>query len=210
MNPPKMTNPRRLLWLLGLLILPFVSCSQSSSSDINYDAMFHDAEQLILEAKWREAHFLLRIFLKENPSHPGAHFYLGRSYLFLADDFRPTIAEGELQTALALYRENGNNSFIDRFDSPNYFEIICNMESTKVAMKEYAFLLEFNAHPTIMQDSLQRARFYVEEARKVAPNNKDVLDYDSYVRSLEEPTFSKATLRNMAWTWLLHTYKVAA
>jgi hypothetical protein len=187
--------PKSHYWLLGMIILPLASCS--SAPTVDYDRMFHDAEQLMLEAQWRKAHTLLRIFLKENPDHPGAHFYLGRSYLYLEDDFRPLIAEGELQTALALYNENGEKSYIDRFNSPNYFPMICNIESAKVSLKEYAFLVNLNAPQRLVQLNVRKARHYVEEAKKISADSKDVQDYDAYIRELEQSTLSEASLNSL-------------
>ena len=186
--------PKSGAWLLGILVLPLISCSFSPPPAVDYDAMFDEAEALLLEAKWKEAHTVLREFLKANPDHPGAHFYLGRSYLFLEDDFRPTIAEGELQTALALYTENGGKSFIKRFNSPNYFPLICNIESAKVSIKEYAFLSEFKVPPGYLAAIVERARHYTEEARKISPNSNDVADFDELIGQLEIVTLPNGYL----------------
>lgn len=193
MNPEKTYRPKSLAWLLGLALLPMMACT-SSSPPVDYDAMFLEAEQLMLDAKWREAHTMLRVFLKDNPDHPGAHFYLGRSYLYLEEDFRPTIAEGELQTALALYYENGKHSYIDRFGNKHYFEMICNIASAKVSLKEYAFLVKYDVPDEKLRSVVKKARHYVTEAQKIGPKSNDVITYDQYVTELEELTFTEEFL----------------
>lgn len=171
--------------LLGVLMASSISCAPERPV-VDYDAMFAEAEILVLDAEWYKAHNLLREFLKANPNHPGAHFYLGRSYLFLEDDFRPRIAEGELQTALALYNENGGEFYIERFTSPNYFPMMCNIESAKVSMREHALLINFDMPPEFLADTVVRARYYTEEARKISPHSADVAVFDRIVTQMEE------------------------
>lgn len=150
-------------------------------------SLFARAEQLCLDQQWAEAQPVLREFLLQSPHHAGAHFYLGRAYM-LGPDFRPAVAEGELQLALKLYEASGKKSPIERF-SDEYFEIICNLESMKVLLKAIALESEQMAAvglpPGVRPELLERMHRYVDQAAAVQPDFKDVVDARNILRSLE-------------------------
>ena len=170
--------------LMGIFLsIILISCSKQEVEK-PVEENFAQGEFLILEARWDEARNYLREFLLDNPNHPGAHFYLGRSYLLWKEDFRPIIAEGELQMALQLFRDNDSQSYIDRFP-PSYFVVICNIESAKVLLIEFAIRQENGAPIEQLQPLVIRARRYVEAARKADPTHQDVIDSDALVQSAE-------------------------
>ena len=169
-----------------LFLLVLTSCSNSPTPEENAE-LFALGESLCLEQRWGEARIVLREFLMDNPNHPGAHFYLGRSYLFWEEDFRPAIAEGELQTAFQLFMENDLESQIDRF-SRKYFLIICNIETVKVCLKEYDFLQSLGAPKSRLRPIALRARMYLDVARRVDAEHKDVIDFEEPVRLIEAAT----------------------
>ena len=127
---------------------------------------------MCLEARWNEARAVLKQFLLHRPNHAGAHFYLGRAYLF-SDDFRPAIAEGELQTALELFIEGGRISPIERFGD-DYFELICYVESAKVCLLLTEYLQTQGVPEEAVKPLLRRAARYANEADAVMPGTKDV------------------------------------
>ncbi|MFP6615309.1 MAG: hypothetical protein VCB26_02775 [Candidatus Hydrogenedentota bacterium] len=178
------TIPRSLLRLFGIfLTFSLVSCAGSDTSESTED-LFARGEFLCLEQEWGEARNVLREFLLENPDHPGAHFYLGRSYLNWEESFRPVIAEGELQIALQLFYENNEISYIERFP-PTYFELICNIESVKVCLTEFAIVINLGAPKSQLLHLVARARKYLEAARNVIPDAPDVATYEKLVINME-------------------------
>lgn len=156
--------------LVGALSL-CIGCSTPSEVDPPVDLFAH-GEYLCREARWGEARDVLREFLLDNPDHAGAHFYLGRSYLFWEEDFRPIIAEGELQTALALYRESGEHH-IERFPD-DYFELICDVESVKVCIRQVDLMQQLGFPRQALVPVLDRAWRYTESAQKTLPDHPDV------------------------------------
>lgn len=180
---------KRLLGILGagLLVLGILffayTRSQPTAQDETEQDLFARGEFLCREARWDEARLVLREFLLDNPEHPGAHFYLGRSYLLWQDDFRPAIAEGELQTALALYRENGGTHHIERF-SNDYFELICNMESAKVCFKQFTLLLDTGVPARHLGPIVDRARGYVDAGREVDPEHGEIASFTGLVNDM--------------------------
>lgn len=179
------TIPGSLKVLSGIFFTAIAvsSCFTSESAQEDVD-LFALGERLCLEARWGDARNALRMFLVDNPNHPGAHFYLGRSYLFWEEDFRPVIAEGEMQTALQLFYENGRESHIERF-TPTYFEFICNIESLKVCNQEFRYLEFVDASKGRMLECAGRARKYFEAAKVIDPNSDDLLVGEEIVRHLE-------------------------
>ncbi len=141
----------------------------SAPSEEELQTLFDQGELLCLEKRWQEARAVLKAYLIYSPDHAGAHFYLGRSYLF----FRPVIAEGELQTALELFTEGGRISTIERFPD-DYFELICNIEAAKACLLQIDLMLAWGAPPALAQSLLERAERYVREADTVMPGTQEV------------------------------------
>ncbi len=188
-------TPLRALSLPCLLILAVAAtlggCAESLSED-ELQSLFDQGEFLCREARWEEARTVLREFLLYRPNHAGAHFYLGRAYL-LSKDFRPAIAEGELQTALRLFVQGGRISPIERFGH-DYFELICNVESAKVCLVQMDLMLALGAPRTAVQPLLERAERYAREADAAMPGTKDVKllqEALSGFRLLRSPAFPK-------------------
>lgn len=170
--------------LMGIFLSTLLTACSDSNTTNETEDLFAKGEYLCLEAQWGEARNVLREFLLANPNHPGAHFYLGRSYLLWEEDFRPVIAEGELQTALQLFYENDNVSYIERFPA-DYFEMICNIESVKVCLKEFAILESMGAPKSRLRPIAKRARTYLEAARVADSDHNDVIVFEDLVRSME-------------------------
>ena len=162
------------------LVLGLSACSAPKPGP----ELFAHAETLCLDEKWDEAPEPLREYLLAHPDHAGAHFYLGRAYLF-GEDFRPAVAEGELQLALKLYIDGGRKSPIDRFPD-EYFEIICNIESSKVLIKLIPLLLDEGVPISATQDLIRRMRIYLERARAIQPDIPEVKDLNGIVITFEQ------------------------
>lgn len=173
--------------LLGIVVsLTLISCGEPVE-ELTVEEQFALGETLCLEARWGEARDVLREFLLEHPDHPGAHFYLGRSYLFWEEDFRPIIAEGELQMAYQLFLENGEVSYIERFPT-EYFKLICNIESIKSCLKEFTIRQALGEPVERLRAPVNRARRYLEIAQSINPERPEVMDSVELVEAMEELT----------------------
>lgn len=163
-----------------LAAVAFSSCSTPDDRDLLAEAQF-----LSRDGRWQEAVPILKELLLSDPSNPGGHYYLGQCYL-LSQDFRPLLAEGEYQTALAYFLRDGGDRKIAGFQ-PRYFEMMCNVESAKVALKLAAILSSHGSPMNELQDILDRARDYIQRAREVNPNSPEVRDISELLESLENP-----------------------
>jgi len=168
-----------------LLLLLGSACSRNTPTNL-----FERAEYLILEQRYEEAIPVLKQFLLKNPYHSGAHYYLGRCYFAPKDKFWFAIAEGEIQTALALFLRDGKKSTIQRF-SAEYFELICHLDIAKIRLRQAMFLTEKLGDFRAAAALLEQATHSVEAAREVSPNSPDVQQIDQLIRdfrrSLEMP-----------------------
>ena len=162
----------RLACLLLLASGPLPAGCERFPDEQGLQSLFDEGEYLCREARWEEARTVLREYLLYDPYHAGAHFYLGRAYLF-SEDFRPVIAEGELQTALELFVDAGRISPIERFGH-DYFELICYVESAKVSLLQIEFLLLIHVPAAYIQSLLDQAERYIVEAEQIMPNTKEV------------------------------------
>mgnify|MGYP002623497410 CR=1 FL=1 len=138
------------------------------------ESLFREAELYCLNQQWNDARAALRAVLRENPYHPGAHFYLGRAYMF-GSDFRPIMAEGEFLTALSLFRKQNRQSGIERF-TPKYFEMMCYIEAAKANLIQIDYYLSTGAPLAALQNLVQDSFFYAEQAQKISPNAPEVRD----------------------------------
>ncbi len=176
---------RLVVCLLYAAACPLVAGCGAAPDEQEIEDLFDQGEYLCLEARWNEARAVLKQFLLHRPNHAGAHFYLGRAYLF-SDDFRPAIAEGELQTALELFIEGGRISPIERFAN-DYFELICYVESAKVCLLQTEYLISQGVPMQPLQPLLRRAARYANEADAVMPGTKDVTTLERAIAGFLTP-----------------------
>lgn len=145
--------------------------------------LFRHAELYCLDQKWDQARTALVEVLRENPLHPGAHFYLGRAYMF-GSDFRPVMAEGEFLTALSLFRRQNRESRIERF-APKYFEMMCYIEAAKANLIQVDFYLRTGAPLEAVQGLVGDASHYAEQAQQISPNAPEVRDLLSLLEQVQ-------------------------
>jgi len=175
---------------LGLCIV-MAGC-QGRSEPSPQDLMAQ-AEFLVREARWADAIPVLKEYLCANPEDSGAHFYLGRCWLNVAEFNNRqgpwlVLAEGELRLAVQLFEQHGRVSTIERF-SNEYFETICHLERAKVYLRQLAFLAGnrgrlagATAHSVIAD--LRQA---VADAKAIDADSPDVWAFEKLLSSLEEP-----------------------
>ncbi len=181
---PSRTRSWRNFALLGLIVIA-TGCPSDSKSATDDAALLDQGEFLCLERRWEEARPILRQFLLSHPDHAGAHFYLGRAYL-LAEDFRPAIAEGEFQTALNLFQRQGRRLPIERFESADYFEFMCHLDSAKVCYLEFSTRISIGAPPEALQPIAQRARIHMDGALALNTVPADYRMWDRNIRMIEQ------------------------
>lgn len=157
--------------LAGIAVYAFLLYRGQASVD---KTLFRDAEAYCLNQEWDEARTALIEVLRENPLHPGAHFYLGRAYMF-GSEFRPVMAEGEFLTALSLFRKQDRESQISRF-APRYFEMMCYIEAAKANLIQIDYHLRAGESIEALQNLVADGAHYAERARRINPNAPEVRD----------------------------------
>ncbi len=146
----------------GVLAVQLAAGCERRPDAVQLQAQLDEAERLCLELKFDEARVLLKAYLLKDPENPGAHFYLGRTYLLSV----PALAEGEYQTALRLFIRQGSVSPTKRL-SPEYFELMCNVDSAKALWLQTGLALATPGAPSAaIRDPLVRAFDYLARARK--------------------------------------------
>ena len=170
---------RGFSWLAVALVFAAgtsLSCRQEPEV-----GLFAQGETLYLDGRYDEAIAVFKRFLLEHPDHAGAHFYLGTCYLSSDANAWLGIAQGELQTALALFERQGKVNPIKRFSSATYFEMICHINQAKIYMNLMLTVME--DPPTWMRRVdpraamamlLEKCEEQYEAARHVDPSNPDV------------------------------------
>lgn len=152
-----------------------VGCAPAPQRDL-----FHEGEQLYLDGRYAEAAATFKQRLLEKPDDAGAHFYLGTCYLYDAQNNWLGIAQGELETALALFEKSGKASPVPRFDA-EYFEIICHVNKAKIYLLLISSLVDNSIRyrdfrggslvPAILEKCEEEARL----AEGVSATHPDVL-----------------------------------
>jgi len=176
---------------LVLAVTPLVSCGPApydrpETTGLKGEDLFKHAEYLCLEQRWDEAIPMLKAFLVENPSHAGAHFYLGRCFMLSPEPWL-AIAEGEFQTALHFFIESGRKLPIQRFNAPSYFEMMCHIETGKIYYEQVAKLIELRGDsPSSIRELIGKFQTATEEAKKAAPDAPEVAQMEERLDELKQ------------------------
>jgi tetratricopeptide (TPR) repeat protein len=180
---------RHTALLLAAMLL--ASCGPApydrpETTGLKGEDLFKHAEYLCLEQRWDEAIPMLKAFLVENPSHAGAHFYLGRCFMLSPEPWL-AIAEGEFQTALYFFIESGRKLPIQRFNAPSYFEMMCHVETGKIYYEQLAKLFEMGgASSSAVGELIGKFRNAAEQAKKVAPEAPEVGQMEERLEELKQ------------------------
>ena len=177
------TCPTHFVALVCGLVL-FVGCRGATHED-----WLAEAQTLCQGQQWDAAVPLLRRHLLER--HPdvhanaAAHFHLGRCYLN-GTPFYPGAAEGELQTALHIFLENGKQSPIEGY-SDDYFELRCHLELAKVYLRLLMHAARLGASPASMHGIFRQAQQAADNARRLDPDSDDVRELQDLLDSIATP-----------------------
>ena len=180
---------RSRFWVVAVAVVAVAGapgCGRPVSDDL-----FVQAEQLVLERKFDEAAVLLRRYLCAHPNHSGAHYYLGRCYLASSDAFWMDLAEGEIETAHAIFVREGKRSTIERFPDV-YFDLICQVDLVKIRVRQALFLIEMNAAPAAVTKVLAKAEKALEAARAVSPDAAEVKSAEKILQEFREVLAERA------------------
>jgi len=161
------------------------------------EELFQQAEGLYLAGRYQDAIPVLKQFLLGQPAHSGAHLYLGSCYL-LSDQWA-ALAEGELETALYHFRQNGKHSTIPRF-SDEYFEVRCYLELLKVQFIRVDAAITEQVPPQILHEVLAQLQRTVAEAQAVAPNDPEVQAMAAEAAKLQSHAPNMHRRVRRAWT----------
>jgi len=167
-----MKGRRRVVACAALLLSLSAGCDRAPTAAA-LQAKFDEAERLCLDQKYGEAKQLLKEYLLLNPHHPGAHFYLARTYIASLDVRETSLAVNEYQLALRLFQEQGRISGITRYD-PTYFELMCQLDSANALWVQAQVLAQDRTLIPTALGSLRLAHEYIERARTVNPKATEV------------------------------------
>lgn len=165
----------------AMLILLFAAGCVEKGEPADLKAL---GERLCLEQRFDEAIPVLKRHLIEHPGDAGAHFYLGRAYLFCSKPWL-MVAQGEIETALAYFTAQGKKSSIPRF-SDTYFEQICYIESAKVHLQQIRVLANLGVSADEIEPYVDKVAELTDEARTIDPTLPDIALYDSEVARMRE------------------------
>lgn len=150
---------------------------------------FQQAEDMIRNGQFLDAIPVLKQYLLRHPHHSGAHLYLGICYM-LSDKWI-ALAEGEIRTALYLYRRDGERSTIPRF-SGEYFKARCYMELIKASLLRYDAAFDPRMPPDILETAVEGLRNAIDEALREVPDNAEIRAIAEQMPELEAK--ARATL----------------
>ncbi|MCP4641238.1 MAG: hypothetical protein GY851_12425 [bacterium] len=137
------------------------------------------AEELYLAQRYDEAIPLLRQHLVVHPDDAAGHFYLGSCYMLSSDPWM-VLAQGEIETALAIFERTGKKSPIDRF-TDTYFELRCHLELAKILFKQVIFLADENGPPRLAAMVVERLEETLERVRKIDPSAPEVAQLEGLI-----------------------------
>ncbi|MDZ4860841.1 MAG: hypothetical protein SGI88_17835 [Candidatus Hydrogenedentes bacterium] len=152
------------------------SCNRAPAPDF-----FAEGEELYLKGEYDEAIERFKGYLLADPDHAGAHWYLGTCYLYSSEHRWLGIAQGELETALALFNRQGKANPIPRFNE-TYFEMMCHINQAKIYLLLVETLIQNpRAFPgldarAVIPGLLAKCAEHAGLADEVSPGNPDVVE----------------------------------
>lgn len=172
----------RLISVAALILCGAGACHRQPPKDLLDEGVY-----LFNEARFEEAIPVLKKRLLDHPWDPGAHYYLGRSYLSIAlhDPSKAyfVIAEGELKTALRFFIDGGRHSPIKRF-SDVYFEVTCHLQISNVYLAQAAVLEGFGATRESIDELLQKIENENRAIRALVPESAEVKQYEEEIANI--------------------------
>lgn len=163
---------RRIIrWLRGAAVVFAAAAAAGCPAPTPGPEMLDRADALCREGQWLPATETLKYYLMHHPEDAGAHFLLGRCYLYLQ---HLVLAEGEFETARHYFTAGGRENPLPRFESADYFEMMTYIEISKVYLQQIQLMMQLNASPDALSDRLDRWQQALDAARKIKPDSPDV------------------------------------
>ena len=137
---------------------------------------------LIQEQKWDEAIAPVKHHLLVSPGDAAAHFYLGACYVGLRDPVL-AVAEGELKTALTLFRQSGATGPVADMTAKD-FELRCYLEMANVYILSIKAVARANANPAALDLIVRNLDDAVTGAAGVAPEDPRVKRLEDFLNNV--------------------------
>jgi len=156
------------------LSVSFFGCRQTPPSELS-----PQVATLIQEQKWDEAIALIKHHLLVRPGDVAAHFYLGACYVSLPDPVL-AVAEGELKTALTLFRQSGATGPVADMTAKD-FELRCHLEIANVYILSIEAAARVNANPAVIDLLVRNLDAAATGAAGVAPEDPRVKRLEDFL-----------------------------
>jgi tetratricopeptide (TPR) repeat protein len=149
------------------------------------DSALRQAELLCEQRQWEAAIPLLKQHLLKNPLDGAAHFYLARCY---GNARRPyfAVAEGEIQTALTVFIQNGRQSPLTGLSSQQ-FESSCYLELAEIYLRMLRIASRIGGSPAVAQQIFRQIDRVIEQARQLDPTSEELRKLDQILDRIRHP-----------------------
>ena len=148
-------------------------------------ALAQEASEHLARQQWQAAEPLLKRYLLHYPYDAAAHFYLGHCYL-MANPPWPTVAQGELELALAIFsRRDNRKSPISNYSADD-FEVLCYVGIARAHLTYARHFEDATSHPE-QAYFVEMARRALEKARAINPDAAEIVDVENQLRQIQQP-----------------------
>lgn len=156
---------REVLFFIAVTIVLVNGCAKNESQQD-----FAQIEEWVLAEDWEQAEGPLKEYLLVHPRHPGAHFLYARFFLRRADAW-PFVADGELEEALRLFREQGQRAGLTSI-ADTEFEGQCSIDAAMVPLRRIQIGAKQGVRTVVLMPHIRTFQNRVAKAKKLAPDSE--------------------------------------
>jgi tetratricopeptide (TPR) repeat protein len=169
-------------WLGVLLAAAIAGCRGGERHDL-----IAQAHALGAQWRWEEAQPLVKAYLIQHPEDPSGHFLLGRTYLHQQPPYL-TMAEGEFETALALFRKRGDCGGLAEALPGAEFESAVHREIARAQLRWAYEAMRVGIPFSRIRPRLEKALDNVQQGRALTPDSEPLAEMEQLLRAyLEHP-----------------------